>query len=199
MHATAAVSVQQRLAEELQPLRRSWGWFLALGILMVLLGTAAISWSCLVTITLLATWLFGFMMLAAGISEVIGSFSAARWSGTLLHILVGILYVVAGLFIIDHPEQSAIQLTLIAAIFLIVGGAVRVISALVERFHGWPWVMLNGVISLMLGMVIYKQWPLSGLWVIGLFIGIEMLFNGWAWIMFAVGLRNLPKVTSQAA
>ena len=75
---------------------------------------------------------------------------------------------------------------------MIVGGIFRVIAALSHRFPGWEWVLLNGGISLMLGLLIYKQWPQSGLWFIGLYIGIEMIFNGWAWIALAIGIRKLP-------
>ena len=99
---------------------------------------------------------------------------------------------VVGFMIIEQPENSAIQLTLIIAFFLIIGGIFRIVFALSERFTGWPWVLLNGGVTLMLGLMIYKQWPDSGLWVIGLFVGIEMIFNGWSWIMLSAGLRRLP-------
>jgi uncharacterized membrane protein HdeD (DUF308 family) len=178
--------------EELQRLRSFWFWFLALGIAMVVFGTIAISWACLTTITVTATWLFGFLLLAGGIAEIINSFWAGRWSGMLIHLLIGVLYTVVGFMIIEQPENSALQLTLIIAIFLIISGIFRVVFALSERFTGWPWVMLNGAVTLLLGLLIYKQWPASGLWVIGLFVGIEMIFNGWSWVMLAFGLRRLP-------
>jgi uncharacterized membrane protein HdeD (DUF308 family) len=181
--------------EELQILQKHWRWFLALGIGMAALGTFAIGWACIVTLTVTATWLFGFLMLAGGIAEIASSFSAGRWSGTLIHLLIGVLYVVVGLMIIEQPENSAIQLTLIIAIFLMISGVFRVVSALSERFTGWGWVLLNGSITLLLGLLIYKQWPFSGLWVIGMFIGIDLILNGWAWIMLSLGIRKLPAIT----
>lgn len=177
---------------ELPSLRAFRFWFLALGVAMVVLGTAAISWACIATITVTATWLFGFLLLAGGITEIINSFFAGRWSGTLIHLLIGILYAVVGFMIIEQPENSALQLTLIIAIFLIISGIFRIVFALSERFTGWPWVLLNGGVTLLLGLLIYKQWPASGLWVIGLFIGIEMIMNGWAWIMLSFALRRVP-------
>jgi uncharacterized membrane protein HdeD (DUF308 family) len=177
---------------ELQSLRSNWLWFFALGVAMVVLGLIAISWACLATITVAATWLFGFLLLAGGITEVINSFWAGRWSGTLVHLMVGVLYVIVGLMIIEQPEEAALQLTLIIAIFLMFGGVFRIVFALSERFAGWPWVLLNGGVTLMLGLLIYKQWPASGLWVIGLFVGIELIFNGGAWLGLAFALRNLP-------
>ena len=94
----------------------------------------------------------------------------------------------------DTPEKSAIALTLIMAIFLIVSGIVRIVVALLERFPGWGWVLLNGAVALLLGLLIRREWPLSGLVVIGLYVGIEMVFNGWYWVMLGIGLKKLPKV-----
>lgn len=176
--------------QELQHLRSHWGWFLALGIAMIVLGIFAVSWACLVNITVTATVIFGFFLLATGIVEVISAFKVGRWSGMLVHLLLGLLYAVVGVMIIDQPETAAIQLTLLIAIFLIVSGIMRVVFAIVEDFPGEGWVLLNGIITFMLGMLIYKQWPVSGLWVIGLFIGIDLIFNGWAWVMLALKLRS---------
>jgi uncharacterized membrane protein HdeD (DUF308 family) len=100
---------------------------------------------------------------------------------------------VAGMFLIDSPVAAALGLTLIIAAYLMVGGILRIVLAVVERFHSWGWVLLNGVVSLVLGVSIWRQWPLSGLWVIGLFVGIEMLFSGLAWLMLGMGVRSIPR------
>jgi len=193
---TPAIS-PQTLAQEVELLRGQWKWFLALGIALVVFGTVAIGNA--VVATKAATVLFGFLLLAAGVSEIVSSFFAGRWSGTLVHLLIGVLYAVVGLIVVDHPENAAIQLTLIIAIFLIFGGIFRIVFALSERFTGWGWVLLNGAVTLLLGMLVYKQWPYSGVWIIGLFIGIEMIFNGWAWVMLALGLKQgLPTTTTPA-
>jgi uncharacterized membrane protein HdeD (DUF308 family) len=178
------------LAHEVQALRIQWRWFLALGIALVVLGTIAIGSACIATEA--AVVLFGFLLLAGGITEIVSAFWAGRWSGTLVHLLIGILYTFVGLIVIDNPVNAAIQLTLIIAIFLMISGIFRIVFALSERFTGWGWVLLNGGVTLLLGMLVYKQWPTSGLWIIGLFIGIEMIFNGWAWIMLSFGLKNAP-------
>jgi len=177
---------------ELRSLRQHWVWFLVLGIALVVLGSIAIGWSCLAEITIAATWLFGFLLLGGGIGEIIHSFTVGRWSGTLVHLLIGLLYVVVGFMMISDPADSAITLTKIIAIFMIVGGIFRVVAALSHRFPGWEWVLLNGGISTLLGILIYKQWPQSGLWFIGLYVGIEMIFNGWSMIALAIGIRRLP-------
>lgn len=177
-------------ATDLETLRRHWGWFLVLGIALVALGTTAISWACLTTITEAVTWLFGWFLLIGGAAEIISAFRVGRWGGTLVHLLLGVLYVLVGLMIIEQPGRSAIQLTLVIAIFLIVGGAFRIVFALTQQFSGGGWVLLNGIVSLVLGVMIYKQWPYSGLWVIGLFVGIDMIFAGWRWIILSLALRS---------
>ncbi len=186
-------------ADEIQSLRDHWKWFLALGVAMAILGTIAIGSACIMTVTVTVVWLFGFLMLASGIATIVSSFSAGRWSGMLIHLLMGVLYTLVGFMIIDTPLESAIQLTLIIAIFLMVAGVFRIVFALSERFTGWGWVLLNGAVTLLAGLMIYKGWPSTGLWVIGLFVGIDLIFNGWAWIALALALRKTPEVRSVAA
>jgi len=185
------------VVKELRALHNHWYWFLALGIGMVVLGTIAISWACLATITVTATWLFGFLLLASGIGEIIHSFWIGRWSGMLFHLLMGVLYALVGFLIIDQPETAAVQLTLLVAFFLMISGIMRIVTALSERFIGWGWVAFNGVVTFFLGMLIYKQWPASSLWVIGLFIGIDLIMNGWAWIMLSLSVRRLPEIVER--
>lgn len=190
MNTVLSTANNPSMSEELPRLRENRFWFLALGIAMVVFGTIAIGSAFVATVAM--TWLFGFLLLAAGIAGIVSAFWAGRWSGMLSHLLIGVLYTVVGFMILDHPQDSAIQLTLIIAIFLIIAGVFRIVFALSERFTGWGWVLLNGAVTLLLGMLVYKQWPESGLWVIGLFVGIEMIFNGWAWIMLSICLRQPP-------
>ena len=68
----------------------------------------------------------------------------------------------------------------------------RIVGSLVERFPHWGWIFAGGVLNLVLGLMIWQQWPVSGFWVIGLFVGIDMIFNGWTWIMLALRLKQLP-------
>lgn len=180
------------IRSELESLRENRLWFLILGIAMVVIGTFAIGWSCIATVTVTATWLFGFLLLGSGIAEIVHSFWVGRWSGMLVHLLIGVLYTLVGFLVIDQPANAAVQVTLLIAIFLMVGGIFRIVLSVSERFNGWGWVLLNGAVTFMLGLMIYKQWPASSLWVIGLFIGIDLIFNGWAWIGLWLGLRRLP-------
>jgi uncharacterized membrane protein HdeD (DUF308 family) len=173
-------------------LRRNWGWFLALGIVLVILGTIAIGSAFLMTIA--SVFFFGWLLIIGGVMEAIHAFwREKRWGGFFLDLLTGILYVVAGWMMVTNPQESALLLTLIIAMFLVFEGVFRIVAALAARYPHWGWVLFNGVISLLLGILIWRQWPYSGLWVIGLFVGIEMLLNGWSLVMLSLTARKLPE------
>jgi len=176
------------MRHELHEVRDHWWAFLALGIALAVIGTICIVHPFFAS---LASVVFlGFLLLAGGIAQIVSSFWAGKWSGMLMHLMVGVLYGIVGFMIIDAPAENTLLLTKVLAIFLIVIGVLDILSALIQRFHGWGWVLLNGGITLLLGLLINRQWPSSALWVIGLFVGIEMIFNGWGWIMLALGLKS---------
>jgi uncharacterized membrane protein HdeD (DUF308 family) len=106
-------------------------------------------------------------------------------------VLIGLLYVAAGIDIIYNPVRASEILTLILAGILIAVGVSRIIMAIQIRgaVDGWYWSLLSGLVSILLGGMIIAQWPVSGLWVIGLFVAIELLFNGWSTIFVALAAR----------
>jgi len=178
---------------ELHPLGSQWWCFLLLGIALVVIGSLCIIEPFVPSLA--SVVMLGFLLIAAGIIQVVSSFWAGKWSGMLLHMLIGVLYGVVGYMIVDAPELSMLLLTKFIAIFLIVSGLFRIVSALAIRFQDWVWVLLNGGVSLLLGIIINRQLPEAALWVIGMFIGIEMIFNGWTWVMLALGLRAVAKAS----
>jgi len=175
------------LRHELHEVRDHWWAFLALGIALAVIGSMCIIHPLFASVA--SVVFLGFLLLAGGIAQIVSSFWAGKWSGMLMHLLIGVLYAIVGFMIIDSPVENTLLLTKILAIFLIVVGVFDILSALIQRFHSWGWVLLNGGITLLLGLLINRQWPSSALWLIGLFVGIEMIFNGWAWIMLALGLK----------
>lgn len=189
--SNAPATVAAELRHELHEVREHWWAFLALGVALAVLGTICIIHPFLASVT--SVVFLGFLMLAGGVAQVVSSFWAGKWSGMLTHLLVGALYGIVGFMIIDAPVENTLLLTKLLAIFLIVVGVLNILSALIQRFPGWSWVLLNGGVTFLLGLLINRQWPSSALWVIGLFIGIEMIFNGCAWIMLALGLRTYNK------
>jgi uncharacterized membrane protein HdeD (DUF308 family) len=172
-------------------LRRNWGWFLVLGIVLIVLGTIALGSALVMTIT--SVFFFGWILIVGGVLEAVHAFWREKgWGGFFLDLLTGILYVVAGWMMVSNPQESAVLLTLVIAMFLVFEGVFRIVASLAARYPHRGWVLFNGVISLILGISIWQRWPYSGLWVIGLFVGIEMLLNGWSLVMLSLSARNIP-------
>jgi len=168
-------------------LERNWGWYLALGIVLVALGTVAVAFAAFVTLA--SVVLFGWLLLVAGGMAAGHAFWRKRWGGFFIDLLSGVLYVVVGLMIVAHPGASAAGLTLLIAFCLMFGGITRILIALTVAVPHRGWLVFHGVIVLLLGMAIWHDWPLSGMWVIGLFLGIEMILNGWTLVMLGLAVR----------
>ena len=175
----------------LESLRDIWVLLVGIGAALIVVGMLAISSSFIATFATVVV--FGVLLLLGAIFQVANAFWARRWRGFVLHLLAGVLYLITGVFLIDNPVEAALGLTLVVAGCLLVGGILRMVVSVIERFHGWVWTLLNGVVSLVLGIAIWRQWPLSGLWVIGLFVGIEMFFSGLSWVMLGLAVRSPGK------
>jgi len=178
------------LTENLTELRRHWFWFLLFGAALILLGLFALS--CSYSATLATVFTFGVLLLVGGLLELIVSFYAGSWGGFFLALLAGVLTLVLGFIMINHPGEIAVVYTLILAVVFMASGLVRVIGSLMGRFQNWGMVLLSGIVTFILGLMVWRQWPYSGLWVIGLFVGIDLIFYGWAFVSLALRVRNLP-------
>ena len=176
------------LTEEASRIRKNWGWFLALGIVQIVAGTLAVGFALSATLASVVT--LGVLLLIAAGAQTAAAIWARDWSGFFLFLLVGVLYAVAGILSLQHPVLAAEGLTLMLAAAFLAGGIFRIIVALVERFPSWGWVLCNGVITVLLGIAIWQQWPGSGLWVLGTFVGIDLIVNGVTWSALAVGVRQ---------
>lgn len=175
--------------ETLKTIKDNWGWFLASGIFLLLMGLFAISSS--VYTTLFTTAFLGSILLITGLVGAFYAFWAKDWGGFFLQLITALLYAAVGALLLFRPERAAIALTLLMALTFIVSGLAKVIGSLLHRFTGWGWVLVSGLISLLLGGLILNDWPESGLWVIGLFLGIDLVFYGWTWILMSLKARSL--------
>jgi uncharacterized membrane protein HdeD (DUF308 family) len=173
---------------ELREAGRNWKWLLGLGIFSIILGVFALG--ALTITTLVSIFFLGFLLLANGIVEGIHAFKADKAKEFFFHVSTGVLYAAVGVLFVINPVASAASVTLLLGAFFIAGGVFRIIWAFVTRFRNWGWVVLNGIVTLLLGVIVWADWPISGLWVIGLFVGIEMVINGWSRVMFALALRD---------
>jgi uncharacterized membrane protein HdeD (DUF308 family) len=178
------------LSTGIEQVRKHSTWFLVIGIALVIIGMIAIGSA--VAMTIVSVMFLGWLLILGGLFEVIHGFRHRPWSGFFINLLGGVLYAVAGVVMVANPALAAVTLTLVIAMMLIVAGVFRLFIAFSTPLHHRGWLMLNGAISILLGAMIWSSWPLSGLWVIGLFIGIDMIFDGWTEIMLAISARNLP-------
>jgi uncharacterized membrane protein HdeD (DUF308 family) len=172
----------------LEELRKSWGWLLAWGVVLVTLGI--VGSGNLFAVSVATTFLVGLLMVAYGVVEVIQAFRHRKWTGFFLFVIGGLISIVAGVTIWSNPVSGAAVLTLVAAMYFIALGTVRALGALSARHPAWGWGLANGIISVILGVMIWNRWPASSLWVIGLFVCIDMIFQGWNYIMMALVARR---------
>ena len=174
-----------------------WGWMLALGIIMVILGTIGLGMTFALTIA--SVWFFGILLLIGGVIQLVDAFMCKGWKSILWHILIALLYLAGGAVIIRDPVLASTTFTLFIAGVLVGAGIFRIIIAFQMRgIPGWVWVLIGGIAAIALGIMIFAQWPVSGLWVIGLFVAIEMLFNGWSQIMIALAAKAASKAQKEA-
>jgi uncharacterized membrane protein HdeD (DUF308 family) len=174
-------------------LRHKWGWFFGLGIVLILLGTIALV--IMPAATLATVIVLGWLMVFSGVFEAIHSFQVRGWRGVLLHLVAGLLGIVLGLLIVTHPVAGALAWTMLIASFFLVVGTFRLVAAIRMKFPNWGWAAFDGAITLLLGILLWADWPWSGLWFLGLSIGISLVLRGWANVMLAFALRGLLTMT----
>jgi uncharacterized membrane protein HdeD (DUF308 family) len=153
-------------------------------VISIILGVVALG--SVVATTAASAFVLGILVVIAGFAQLVGAFSAGSWGSGIARAVVGILYVIGGWWLITQPLVGAVTLTLIIGVMLVVVGIARLIIALVERLPGWPWWVVGGVASAVLGGLLLAQWPVSGLFAIGLFIGLDLIIAGVSWIVAAI-------------
>ncbi len=170
-------------------LTRNWGYLFALGVLFICLGIMGLS--MVVGLTLVSILFLGVLFLVAGFAQLIDVFKSSEWKAVLWHALIAILYLLGGVLVIKDPVLASALITAMLAWILILIGITRFVMAYVLRHTSeWGFLLLAGITSSILGILILIQWPFSGLWVIGLFIAIELMMNGWSYLFIALGLRR---------
>ena len=170
-----------------------WGWFVVLGISLIALGV--IAWLNVGAVTIAGAIFIGASLLVGGAFQIIHAFMTKEWRGFVLSLFCGVLYLVGGLLIMNEPVQGALVLTLLAAAALIVSGVVRIVLAFQNRnMPAWGLVLLSGIVSIVVGCLLYASLPWSGLWVLGTLITVELLVQGASWLYFGLALRTARQV-----
>lgn len=168
---------------------RNWGWFLALGIIFVILGFIGLGMTF--ALTLASVLMYGILLLVGAGVQFVDAAKRNGWKGIVWHVLIALLYLVAGIAVILDPLLASVILTLMLAGALIIVGLARSVMAFQMRgVRNWLWPLLGGVISIILGSAIMANWPVSGLWIIGLFVSVELIVNGWSYIFVALAAKN---------
>ena len=180
------------LAGSIEELRRSWGWFLALGIVFILLGAICVIGD--VSATFATVFVFGWILLFSGVVALIHAFRTHSGSGFLLSLLTAVFRGFTGYLLIRYPLVGAAGLTLILASFFVVAGIFRAVGAGMLKFPRWGWSVFSGVLSVVLGTMLLAQMPMSTLWFIGFAIGVDLIFDGVSLIGFATAVHSLPEV-----
>jgi uncharacterized membrane protein HdeD (DUF308 family) len=177
------------LAESMKALHARSGWVIAFAIVALLAGVVALG--SVVAATESAVLIVGLMMLVAGFAEIFTAFTAKGWGRFFYWLVLGALYMIAGLICLQNPFAAATILTLALGIALIVSGLLRIFLATQMR-HGtpWGWVVFSGLLSFLLGLMIVAHWPYSSFYVLGIFLGIDLVFIGSSWLAMGLALRR---------
>jgi uncharacterized membrane protein HdeD (DUF308 family) len=176
---------------DLPQVGKNCGWFMLWGVILIALGTIAISAA---TLTTLATVIFlGVLIFLSGVIQVVDAVTLwlGKWRGFFTHVIIGLLYLAVGLILIESPITSSASITLVLGIFYVALGLARIFYSSSTRLPRWKWVLFNGLISLLLGILILANWPASGMLIIGLFVGIDLLFCGIAYLSLGFACRSL--------
>lgn len=170
-------------------LYRKWGWFILLGIVMLMLG--GIAFGNLLFATVVSVYYVGAIILIAGIAQVIHAFSLKSWKSFIFWVLSGLLYIVAGIFCFINPLLASTVLTFFLAVALIASGLLRIWVGFESRpVKGYGWIILGGLITALAGAIIAMRWPVDSLWILGMFLAIDLVFQGWTVIAFGFGLKQ---------
>jgi uncharacterized membrane protein HdeD (DUF308 family) len=183
--------------DELEKLRRRSGWLVGLGVVLILVGALAITYPIAATITTVE--IFGLVLVIGGGVEIASGLWARDWGGFFLHLLCGLLSLFVGVVFLDRPIVGAEVYTVLLAVFFVASGLFRVFASATQRFTGWGWGLFSGAVTFLLGLLIWRQLPGSELWVIGLLVGVDLIFNGWSWVMLGLAVRSVtaPEATGE--
>lgn len=166
-----------------------WRWLLWTGIIMMILGLGAILLPFIATLTIEA--LLAGILILAGATQLVHAFKSQQPKGSVLRLLAAALYILVGVLLLSFPRRGVLTLTLLLAVmFAIVGSFKIALSLHLRPFPSWGWLMISGIVALVLGTLIWIGLPGTATWVIGLLVGIELLFSGWSMVIFALSVHN---------
>jgi uncharacterized membrane protein HdeD (DUF308 family) len=175
--------------------RAGRGWFIGLGILFMLLGGLAIFTP--LAASLATTVFLGWLLIAGGLFQGVHAFQNRRWAGSGWAIFSAVLQVIAGVAVIAYPVTGTLTLTLVLATLLVANGVVKIVRAYQHRsMSAWGWLVLDGGLSVVLGLMIGLGWPSSAAWALGMLVGIDFIMGGSSMLM--LGILSRPTARARA-
>lgn len=170
-------------------LKQKSNWFILVGIILIVLGCLALGYQFVATV--FSVYFIGTLILIAGIAQAVHSFNIKGFGQSALWAVMGVLYIFIGLMSFFQPIAVSSALTLVVSILLIMSGFTQIFAAMNNRYlPRWGWVLTSGIITLILGFMILAGWPYNSLWVLGMFLGIDLIFQGWAYVAIGFALKN---------
>jgi len=166
------------------------GWSIAISILMILAGILAIGLPLAagIAVNIVVAWLLTF----AGVAHLAFAWHLRRIGGAIWQLLLGVLYIGVGVYLLAHPLAGLLALTLFLAVYLFIEGVLELILAFqVPTRRARAWLALDGVVTLILGFMIWRTWPASTEWAIGTLVGISMIFSGATRLMLSMAARSV--------
>ena len=152
------------------------------GIAVLILGLLAIAMPFIMGVAV--TVIIGVILIAAGVAELVYTFKSRSFGEGFFRFLFGLLAILAGLSLVSQPNAGLATITLFLAIWFFVDGIITLIQGFRWRpFDGWGWMVFSGIVSIILGVMIWRQFPVSAVWLVGVLVGIRLIFAGWTMIM----------------
>jgi len=170
--------------------KKNAGLLIFLGVLTVVFGVLAIAAPFVTGIAV--TMFVGFLLVFTGIARIVHAFKSKQWGTGIWGTIIGLLGLGAGLVMLFRPGVGLASLALLLAIYFLVDGICEIIAAFkIKPDQGWGWVLFNGIIAVLLGFMIWRQWPVSGAWAVGVLVGVHILITGWTMIVLGTGGRRI--------
>jgi uncharacterized membrane protein HdeD (DUF308 family) len=171
-------------------IKKNAGLTIIIGIITVIAGMLAISSPFIAGVSI--SILVGAMLAISGVSQCFLAFKAGAFGRGLMIFVVGVLMTIVGVYMMNQPVAGLATLTIILMSYLLATGALEIIvSFQLKPASGWGLELFNGIVTLLLGIMLWRQFPLSGAWAIGVLFGIKMIFSGWAFVFIGRNVRKM--------
>ena len=178
--------------ELMEGIKKNSGMVITIGVVLLIFGILAILSPLVAGLSIAIT--IGILLIIGGIGQLFFAFKVGSTGKGILTFILGALTVIIGIAMISQPGAALATLTIFLAAYFIIEGIFEIIWAFqIKPLKGWGWTLFSGIISLLLGIMIWRQFPLSGVWAIGTLVGIKLIFSGWMMIAFGGAAKSLAK------